>query len=202
MTPKRLLVLLPLVLTACVSLKEPAPAPERYVLHPHQAAEEGAAPPARLVVAQPRVPPGLESDRIVVIRDGRRLDHLADARWAAPLPEVLQAFFHEALERRFPRLEAEAAPGGTGDLRLGATVWAFQAEYEGKADSPPRLRLAMTLRLQRAGDHRTLARMRVARTARAASNRRTAVVAGLEGLLDRAFAQAVAGLWDQWRRGG
>jgi len=202
MTPKCLPVLLPLLLTACVSLKEPAPAPERYVLHPHQEAAGEAAPSARLVVGQPRVAPGLESDRIVVIRDGRRLDHLADARWAAPLPEVLQAFFHEALERRFPRLEAEAAPGGMGDVRLGATVWAFQAEYAGKADSPPRLRLVMTLRLQRAGNHRTLARMRVARTAPAASNRRTAVVAGLEGLLDEAFAHAVAGLWDQWHGGG
>jgi uncharacterized lipoprotein YmbA len=202
MIPKRLAVVAPLLLTACVSLTDPAPVPERYVLHSHAEPGEKTAVPARLGIAQPRVPPGLESEHIVVLRNGRRLDHLARARWAAPLPKMLQAFFHEALERRFPRLEADPAPGGMGNLRLGATVWAFQAEYQGEADSPPRLRLAMTLRLYRPGKDRTLARMRVARTAPAASNRRTAVVAGLEGLLDEAFADAVAGLWDQWHGGG
>jgi len=199
MTRPPFLLLLPLLLAACVSLEEPAPAPDNYVLRPHDGGGAEGASPSGVVVERPQVAPGLGSDRIAVLRDGRHLDHLADARWATPLPEMLQAFFHGALERRYPHLEAEVAPTGVGSLRLEATVWDFQAEYEGGADRPPRLHLAMTLRLRRADSNRTLGRVRVARTARAEANRRTAVVAGLEQLLREAFDQAVIALLAEWR---
>jgi ABC-type uncharacterized transport system auxiliary subunit len=180
-------------LASCVQLPEPGQAPQRYLLEP--AAEEGetaAIPTRSLVVARPQMAPYLSGDKIAVVHDGRRLDHFAGARWAAPLPELLRAFWRESLQRRYGLTD-----WGTPDARytLQMVVRNLQAEYQG-ADGPPRLRVTLVagLRDRRSGE--LLARSRQSRTAVASADRLDAIVAGLEGLLDETSAALFDELWD------
>ena len=182
------LVLLAVVLGGCVALERPASSPDRYRLRP-PAVTAGTAP-AGIAVARPEAAPGLATDRIAILRGTHRLDHLAGARWAAPLPRLVQGVLHEALEKR-----AGGAPHAGADLRLACRLWDFQAEYAEQPTAPPTLRVAMTCRLERAVDGRPLARATVGQSKTAAANRQGAVVAGLEALLGEVFDR----IWQQLR---
>lgn len=200
MSPRRLFPLL-LLMAGCMQLGPSAgPVPERYVLPvPEGSAGPAGSAPDALVLERPEVAPGLATDRIAVLRAGRRLDHLAGARWAVPLPELLQAFFRASLAQDFPATAVTAAPGGNGGPRLAAMVWHFQAEYPDGTDRPPRLRVALSLRLEPAGGGPALARQRAEGAVRAAANRRGAIAAGLAELLAETFTRARSGLLAQWR---
>lgn len=125
------------------------PPPRRYALTPPpgRAVEEVPARGWQLVVGEPRPAVGLDTDRIAV-REGRlRLRYYADARWAAPPGEMLQALLVTA----FQRSEAVGAVARSAlaidpDVRLRTRVLRFEAFYEGGAAVPAvEVELAATL---------------------------------------------------------
>ena len=175
-------LLMTLLLTACVSLPEGQAPPQRYVLRP-LAAGQGPPLPARIEVAEPRLPPGLASDRVAVLHGERRLDHFAGARWAAPLPGLLQDFFADSVENR---LGAAAWGEVPARYRLVTAVRDFQAEYRQGPGSPPTVRVTVVAVLWDRARGEAVLRQRSADSRKVSANRLGAVTGALEDLLREA----------------
>jgi len=178
-----------LMMAACVSLPQGETPPQRYVLTPLPATE-GDELAGRIEVAAPRVPAALASDRIAVVRQGRRLDHYAGARWGAPLPELLKDFLATSVENR---LGPVAWDGGPARYRLVTAVRDFQAEYPQGAEDRPRVRVTLVAVLWDRARGEVVLRQRHAADRRVAANRLAAVTAALEGLLQALTGQVLEG---------
>ncbi|MEF8792990.1 ABC-type transport auxiliary lipoprotein family protein [Thiohalorhabdus sp.] len=179
-----------LFLSACVSLPEAEAPPERYVLTPI-GLEEATTVPGRIEVASPVVPAGLASDRIAVMRGGRRLDHFAGARWAAPLPQLVRDFLITSVENRLGAA-AWASSGAPARYRLVTAVRDFQAEYPQGSQAPPTVRMTLIAVLWDQSRGRVVLRQRFAASQQAEANRLEAVTAALEGLLQQASGAVLA----------
>ena len=186
------LLMLPLM-SACVSFNEQAPPPQRYLLHPVTPTEDIPMPelPVSIVVARPQVAPGLDTERIAVVRDRRQLDYYADARWAGTLPAVLHEFFVASLENsyRLPGL-GEDPVRSDARYRLDFKVRAFQAEYvDDDIEAAPMLRVTLVAAFVRRDDDRTVLRLKQSRSAQATSNSLGAVTHGIERLTQDSFVE-------------
>jgi ABC-type uncharacterized transport system auxiliary subunit len=168
-----------LMLGACVSLPEGQPPPQRYVLAPLAATAERPAP-ARIAVAPPRLPAGLASERIAVLRPGGRLDHVAGAQWAAALPDLVHDFLVGSVENR---LGAAAWGAEPARYRLVTALQDFQAEYGSDAQAPPRVRVTLVAELWDAERGRLVLRQRRSASRELAANRVAAITSALQGLL-------------------
>ena len=178
-----------LAMTACVSLPEAEAPPQRYTLAPLAAQESGSD--LRVAVAMPEVPAGLASDRIAVLRSGGRMDHLAGARWVAPLPELLKDFLATSVENR---LGATAWGNQPARFRLVTAVRDFQAEYPEGDGRPPAVRVTLVAVLWDQAKGQPVLRRRLSDSRRLDENRLEAVTAGLEGLLKRLTGTLLEGM--------
>ena len=50
-----------------------------------------------MLVQRPEAGPGLESDRIALLRSDQRFDFYAASRWAAPAPDLIESVMIDAL---------------------------------------------------------------------------------------------------------
>lgn len=189
-TIRAVLGLLPVLLLAgCVSLPEQPAPPHRYVLDPLSAGEESRSPlNAGFRVTGVHLPAGLSTDRIAVLREEGRLDHLAGARWAVPLSRLLEDYFTDSLENRWGTIAWGRAPAR---YRLVMAVRDFQAEYRSGLDQAPMLRVNLVAVLLPATGNEVLARATERRSRRGRANRVEAVVEGLEGLLGEAYGSVL-----------
>lgn len=190
-----LVVVVPL-LSGCVSFKDDAPPLQRYLLHPVPPAQAGGRIPeleVSIVLARPEVAPGLDTERIAVVRDQRKLDYYAGARWAAPLPDVLHEFFVANLENRYK-------VAGLGDnplhinarYRLEITVRDFQAEYvSDDTNMTPELRVTLVAAFANQDDDDMVLRLKRSRNAQSADNTLSSVTAGLERLLQDLYLEVL-----------
>ena len=86
-------------LAGCGSVFESSiPAAQAYVLRlpPPAARAEGAAA-GSVRVQRPEAGPGLDSDRIALLRSDRRFDFYAASRWAAPAPDLMESVLVDQL---------------------------------------------------------------------------------------------------------
>src|SRR6186713_2742124 len=89
-----------LLLGGCGGLLETTiPAPQAYVL---RLAPRAAAPPSgtlygTVMLQRPEAGPGLDSDRIALLRSDNRFDFYAASRWAAPAPDLIESLILDAL---------------------------------------------------------------------------------------------------------
>jgi ABC-type uncharacterized transport system auxiliary subunit len=182
-------------LTACTgSLFQSKSAPPTiYTLAP---AAAPAAPqpqvPADLAILKPRMPTGLEMDRIAVLYPDRHLDYFADARWSGPLNEVLQDFTVQEF-----RLHANLR-SVSGDTSVFASpYWLeiefsdFQAEYT-PAAAAPAVHVRLLARLGRSGDRRVLGQFEANERRPAAQNRLASIVDAYAQAADAALGEIVA----------
>lgn len=184
-----------LLLAGCSPFTVNEPGPERYRLD----AGAGVAAvadklPGGLVIAAPILAPALDTDRIVVFRGGRQVDHFAGAVWVVPLGRLIHAALIDALEqvRGEP---ADPALVRRPEWLLRLAVRDFQAVYPERAGTgPPALEVTLTLALVNAATGETVARTRISRTDTAEANHIRSVTAGLNRLLLEAFADGIAGL--------
>ncbi len=104
----------------------------------------GAAPtesrPALIVVVD--AVPGLDTDRVLVMEAGARLNHYAGARWTDHLPEVLTATVRLSLESsgRFSRVSSGP--------RINSNAWLLQLELReffavATAGTPPQVHVQL-----------------------------------------------------------
>jgi cholesterol transport system auxiliary component len=169
-------------LSACTSslLETDLPPSSLYVIAPAPAPTmQGAELPVDLSIGRPDVAPGLDTNRIAVLK-GRQLDYYRAARWGGSTTEVVQTFLVDSLEdqRLFRSVTAEQVRVA-GDYVLDVEVRDFQAEYAGDAAAPS-VRVKMIGRLIRVVDRELAATLSAEANAPASDNRMHAVAAAFE----------------------
>ncbi len=191
---KRIATLLALasLCTACVggAFRSDADAPDRYRLA-GPAAEPGGVPlPLAVVVARPRAPSSLDTDRIAVSTPGHGFDYLAGARWADPAPQLLQQLLVGALVADAHFATAVAAPSRVpADLLLDVEVGRFEAVYS-TLDAPPTVMVEFGVNLVDGRRGLRMASFRSAASVTAVRNDRGAVVAAFEQAAGQAVRDA------------
>lgn len=152
-----------------------------YVLTPVPSASSG--PPsvtvnADLAVGHPIVAPGLDTDRIAVLK-GRVLDYYAGASWGATASVVMQSFLIGSLQNQqlFRGVATEDARVAS-DYLLDIELTHFQAEYPN--GEVPAVHVGLVGRVVRVKDRRLVATIPVEVTERAEQNHLGAVVAAFE----------------------
>lgn len=184
----------------CAPFQDDTPRPSEYVLSapaPTAPGLEAGHWPRPLTLERPAVAPGLDGSLIRIKRPGGELDHIAGARWAAPLPALL----HDALRRSLAVHFGEPMPLATNSEaessphQLRVRVEAFHpvyAETSGEAaPAPPQLEVALVLRLVDTRSGQTVATASAEGREAATTNHVAAIVEGLGDLLGSTFNQAV-----------
>jgi ABC-type uncharacterized transport system auxiliary subunit len=194
------LLALPLALAGCGGLLETTiPPPQAYVLRlpAATAPADAAPPPGALLVQRPEPGPGLDSDKIVLLRSDHRFDFYAASRWAAPAPDLLESLIVDVLGAggKFAGVYDDASPYAPRyNLRCG--LRRFEADYTsesegsergGSGGAVPTVFVTLDCTVGRHRDRELLAAFRAEGSAVAADDRLNAVVAAF----DRATATAV-----------
>ena len=182
---KKLLLLSGLVVLAgCSIIKERAPRPSLYVLHPLPmgAGLSVSTPVPPTAIREPEIAPGLNTEKIAVLKADRSLDFINNVEWPAQLDEVLESFIQESYEDALPLgAVVDKEHQSSADLELTTAVRDFQAEYSGfEANSAPVIRVTFVMTLQDRNERRTLNKFILTRAVPAESNTETAIVAAFE----------------------
>jgi cholesterol transport system auxiliary component len=189
--------LLAMGLLAGCSLFRGGPAPDlTYVLRAAPAGDGPAAVTGVLSVMRPVVQPGLDLDRIALVRADNELHYYAASRWGETLPRVVTALALQSLAGGggfATVVSTERAVVGS-NFELLLTVRHFEAMGQGEA--APVARVAFECVLMSGVPRRVLGRCDAEATEPAAANRMGAIVAALEraaqAALGRVREQAVA----------
>ena len=171
-------------------LHSTAPAPQLYALPPPEQLSGRAGQPVgnagpTLRIARPTPGPGLDTDRIALLRPDNRFDYYAGARWNAPLPELVAD-----LERTVFRADghwgavADERSSLNADYLLQTSIERFTADYADAA-GPPQVQVELHLLLIRRSDASLLGSFAASASVPARENRMASVMT--------AFAQAAQG---------
>jgi cholesterol transport system auxiliary component len=180
-------------LSACTGslLETELPASSLHVIAPAPAPPRAQTPLAvDLTIGTPHVAPGLETDRIAVLK-GRQLDYYRAARWGAPTRALLHTFLVDSFEDRgmFRSVTAEQARVAA-DYVLDIDVRDFQAEYASDSGAPT-VRVAMLGRVIRVVDRKLVATIAASADSVATDNRLHAVTAAFEAATQKVAAELV-----------
>lgn len=141
-------------------------------------------------VQRPVAGPGLDSDRIVLLRSDRRFDVYAATRWAAAAPDMLASVLVDQLRGAslFSSVLDDTAPYAPRyNLRCGLNR--FEADYTGGGHAPT-IEVVLDCTFGRYRDRTLLANFTAHGSAAASEDRVGAVVAAFES----ATAMAIADL--------
>lgn len=157
-----------------------SPVPTNYVLA-SAAATALPLPHADVDIAvqRPDAAPGLDSDRIAVLK-GRQLDYYRGVRWGSPAPEVVRALLVDSLEDQhiFRSVTRDESRVG-GDYVLDVQLRDFQAEYAEGAASPT-VHVGTVVRLIRVVDRKLVTTVTAESRVPAREERMAAVAAAFE----------------------
>jgi ABC-type uncharacterized transport system auxiliary subunit len=196
-----------LALGACGGLLETTiPAPQSYVLRlPARATPAADGKAGTLLLQRPEAGPGLDSDRIVLLRSDNRFDTYAASRWAAPAPDLLEASIVEGLRGggAFSAVFDDSSPYAPRyDLRCA--MRRFEADYTSEgggsgSGGAPTIFVVLDCTLGRHRDRALLASFTAQGSAVARADRLNDVVAAFNAAtltavteLERQAAAAVA----------
>ncbi len=181
-------------LAGCTGIfRSTAPALQLYVLQAPATAVPVSSGPASgpsLRIARPLPGPGLNTDRIALLRSGNRLDYYADVRWSAPLADVVSDL-QLAVFRADPAWSAVADERSSlnTDYLLQTSIDRFAAEYTGDAD-PPQVWVKLQCLVIRRSDGTLLGSFAVTGNEPARENRMASVIAAFSAAADQAVAAA------------
>jgi cholesterol transport system auxiliary component len=173
------------------------PQQQQYLLSTPAAPEtSGTAPDAShpldtalsVQVLLPAAAPGLEGDGIAVLREGGQLDYYTGVRWAAAVPQMLQALAIASLRQRghFALVESDSAPfAANWVLQLELTH--FEADDAG--GGPPTVRVGLIATLGQRNARRAVMTLSVDTHALAQADRMHAVVAAFQSATDEALQE-------------
>jgi cholesterol transport system auxiliary component len=190
-------------LAGCGSLLDSSlPAGQSYVLRlpPHAAATPVAFPAGSVLLQRPETGPGLESERIALLRSDSRFDFYAASRWAAPAPDIMESVIVEALRSTgaFTAVFDDTAPFAPR-YNLRCALRRFEADYTGGGRAPT-IYVTLDCTLGRHRDRELLASFTAQGSAVASEDRLSAVVTAFESAtaaamseLEQATTAAVAG---------
>ena len=182
-------------LAGCGSVFESSiPAAQAYVLRlppPASRAEGAAAGSVR--VQRPEAGPGLDSDRIALLRSDRRFDFYAASRWAAPAPDLMESVLVDQLRASgaFTAVFEDASPYPPR-YNLRCSLARFESDYSSNgaaAGSAPVVQVALDCTFGRHRDRALLANFTARGSATARDDRLGAVVAAFESATVQAVGQ-------------
>lgn len=176
------------LLCGCSGLRSGAKADQIYVLH---AAPVAAGTPvaAVLAVLRPVAHPGLDTDRIALLRSGNELDYYAASHYGESLTRVLGVIAVESLaggEGFATAISADRA-GVHSDYDLLLTVRRFEADYSG-GNALPTVQVAIDCMLVASSPRKVLGNCDGAAAEAVGANRMREIVAALERATQRALA--------------
>lgn len=156
-------------------------APQAYVLRlPPAAAPAAPALKGSLLLQRPEAGPGLESERIALLRSDQRFDFYAASLWAAPAPDLVESVMADALRATgtFSAVFDDSAPFAPRyDLRC--TLRRFEADYT-KGERAPTVFVQLDCTLGRHRDRELLGSFKAQGSAVATEDRLNEVVAAFE----------------------
>jgi cholesterol transport system auxiliary component len=166
--------------------------PQTYRLTPLAAETQNAAPfDSLLLVVRPNAAPGLDTERIAVLRPGLRLDYYAGSQWGAALPDVLQNVVVESLQNtgRLRGVQRDLS-NFRPDFVLQLDVRAFQAEYA--TAEAPRVRVDLIATIGRLDERSSVITFAATALEPADSNTMSAVAAAFDKALQGATRTVLA----------
>jgi cholesterol transport system auxiliary component len=178
---KAVLVVATLACGGCGSLLDSKlPVSTSYVLGSAPAASVGVTrSEADLSIGRPDLAPGLDSERIAVLK-GRQLDYYRGAQWGGRTTEVVQTLLVESFEDQqlFRSVTAEQSRVSS-DYVLDVSVRDFQAEYASENDAPT-AHVTIMGRLIRVSDRQLVQTFSATAENKASDNRMSEVAAAFE----------------------
>ena len=190
---RALVVVLLASVSACTGsfFESKSPVSQVYVLAPGSTPADGAALNVDIAIGVPSAAPGLDTERIAVLRGSNLLDYYAGATWGDTAPQIVQYFLVTSLQRsnKFHNVTAEQARV-SADYVLDIDLQDFQAEYG--ALSQPAAHVALAISLTRIKDRKLIGNWRFSASTPAADNRLTAVVAAFQSASQQAATQVMA----------
>jgi cholesterol transport system auxiliary component len=189
--PIAILMLIPL-LAGCGGLLSNPPKRELYRVNPTLTFPAGLPhAAAQLVIASPTAPAGLDTERIALSRAPLSLDYFADAQWADRMPFLVQTTLVQGFEKS-AAIPAVGPDNGSlsADFVLETAIRDFEAIYDAPGD-PPRVSVALDVKLVRMPARRIVAQISVSREAKASANAVPEVVAAFDSALGGAVTQVV-----------
>ncbi len=159
--------------------------PQVYVIKPEAVGTAQVAFSSQLAIALPSASPGLDTDRIAVLRDGNHLDYYYGARWGVAAPRVIQAFVVSLLQSQqgFRNVVAENARVDA-DYLLEISLIDFQAEYINT--NLPAIHVTLTANLVDVKQRKSSSLLRASAVVNAKDNRLGAVVNAFQSALQQA----------------
>lgn len=183
-------------LPGCAGLHSRQQPTQVYVLQPLWPAaanppddvRSGVSATSTLRVLRPLAGPGLDTDRIALIRDARRLDYYAASRWPAPLPDFLQSLAIDALRAsgKYRAVQPDATAFAADEV-LQLEIRRLQAEYAG--DGLPIAHVQLVATLGRRSDRSLLTSVTADSSVAASENRMQSVVAAFQSAVGEALSE-------------
>jgi cholesterol transport system auxiliary component len=167
--------------TGCGSLLETdLPMSTSYVLTPAPASPTGIArSDADLSIGRPDLAPGLDTERIAVLK-GRQLDYYRGAQWGGRMTEMVQTLLVDSFEdQQLFRSVTSEQSRVAGEYVLDVSVRDFQAEYAGSSDAPT-AHVTILGRLIRVTDRQLVETFAATAQSKANDNRMSDVAAAFE----------------------
>ncbi|MBS0469545.1 MAG: membrane integrity-associated transporter subunit PqiC [Proteobacteria bacterium] len=135
-------------LSACSNLIGPPEPPPLYLLKPTPPpANGGPQAPWQLSIVLPVAPQSIDTDRIVILQPGDRMDFYANAAWQDRVPFLVQSALIDAFEAdgRVKGIGRDT-DGLKSDYLLESDIRDFQAQYS-VADGIPTIEVRIVARL-------------------------------------------------------
>jgi cholesterol transport system auxiliary component len=171
-----------LPLAACSGVFESdLAAPQSYVLRlPPGPTPDLVSGLGSVLVQRPEAGPGLDSERIALLRSEQRFDFYAASRWAAPAPDVIESVMVDTLRATglFSAVFDDSAPFAPS-YNLRCSLRRFEADYT-KGGRAPTVFVALDCTLGRHRDRALLSGFSVSGAAAASDDRLNAVVEAFE----------------------
>ena len=161
-------------------LETDLPASTSYVLAPAPAASTGVArSDADLSIGRPDLAPGLDTERIAVLK-GRQLDYYRGAQWGGRATEIVQTLLVDSFEdQQLFRSVTSEQTRVSSEYVLDVSVRDFQAEYASGTDAPT-AHVTILGRLIRVTDRQLVETFAATAQSKASDNRLSAVAAAFE----------------------
>ena len=171
-----------LTITGCTGnlLESKVEAPQVYVLRNTAAGAASTAWPVQLSIAISAVAPGLDTNRIAVLRNKNQLDYFYGARWGGTAPQVVQSFLVALLQSQQGYRNVVADPARVdADYILDVELRQFQAEYTGNSDSPV-VQVELAATVFEVKSRNTVTTLHASASAPTKENRLSAVIAAFQ----------------------
>ncbi|MEO6080957.1 MAG: ABC-type transport auxiliary lipoprotein family protein [Steroidobacteraceae bacterium] len=179
------------LLAGCSGLLKSSAGPDRiYVLHAAPAATSGQPLAAVLSVPRPSMHPGLDTDRIALLRSGNELDYYAASHFGEPLSKVLLALVLQSMGGAdgFTTTISTERAGVPSDFELLLTARRFEAEYA-VGGALPSVEVAIECMLITGAPRRVLGRCDGVASEPVAADRMSEIVLALERATQRALSE-------------